>query len=353
MAELRTERKKQKKKGKWKKRILYISLLILIAIISIVAYFFFQVYGAAQDSHVDLDRPDGKSEKRTEQVEITNDPISILLMGVENYSSDGINGRADTLIVATLNPDTKEVTMTSVPRDTRVELPAERAGTNAGMHKINASYTFGSISGYGAEKATVETVEEFLDIPIDEYIAVDFEGFRDIVDALGGVQVDIKEGFWEENIFNDNKRIYFEQGSAELNGEEALAFVRMRKRDVNTIYPRDERQRQFIKASLDQAISAGTIFRIDEITDILGEHVTTSLSAKEIYHLQQSYSSIRTSSIKTHNIEGTNQRINGLYYFIPTEEGINVTTERLKQELELLEENSSESTPETSTQTSE
>src|SRR5699024_3081592 len=98
----------------------------------------------------------------------------------------------------------------------------------------------------------VETAEDLLGIPINEYATVDFDGFRDIVDALGGVNIDIKKGFWEENIYNNNKRIDFQAGPANLNGEEALAFVRMRKRAVNSEYPREERQRQFIQAAAKQ-----------------------------------------------------------------------------------------------------
>nr|GGG87506.1 hypothetical protein GCM10011398_36710 [Virgibacillus oceani] len=298
----------------------------------------FHTYKAAKESYEGIGRPGEKSKLRNEAVTIGEDPISILLMGIENYSTNGKNGRADTQIVVTLNPQTNKMTMTSVPRDTRIMLPEEGAGQYAGYHKINAAYTFGSITGYGGKKLTIEMVEELLDIPIDEYIAVDFEGFRDIVDALGGVTVDIKEGFWEKNIYNNDKRIYFEEGPRKLNGEEALAFVRMRKRDVNTIYPRDERQRQFIQAAISEAISVGTIFKVGEISDILGKNVETSLKPSEIYALQQAYSSIDASKIKTLEIEGSNQMINGKSFFIPTDEGLSDISDKLRQQLDLSDE---------------
>ncbi|MGP4041059.1 LCP family protein [Gracilibacillus sp. D59] len=335
MSELRTDRKNRKKSNKWKKRILWIILLLLISVIAYGTYLFMNVYNASKESHVEIDRPDGKSELRENEVTIGDDPISILLIGVEDYETDGKNGRADTQIVVTLNPDTSQLTMTTIPRDTRMEFSAEEAGQYAGFHKINASYTYGSIFDYGANKLTVEKVEQLLDVPIDEYITVNFDGFRDIVDSLGGVTVDIKEAFWEKNIYQGGERVYFEKGESKLNGEEALAFVRMRKRDVNAIYSRDERQRQFIQAAIKEAISAQTLFKVGEITDILGENVTTSLSATEIFNLQQAYFSMNTSNIKTFEIDGSNQMLNGISYFIPTENGINNTTELLKQELGL------------------
>lgn len=335
MSGLRSERRKQKKTKKWKKRTLLTILFLFIVIIGIGSYVAFHAYQAANGAYKDLDRLGEKSDLRDEAVKVGKDPYSILLMGVETYATSGENGRADTQIVVTLNPHTHKMTMTSIPRDTRVELPSEGAGQYAGVHKINAAYTYGSISGYGANKFTVETVENLLDIPIDEYVAVNFEGFRDIVDALGGVTVNIKEGFWEKNIYNHNKKINFKKGPAKLNGEEALAFVRMRKRAVNNVYPRDERQRQFIQAAIGQAISVGTIFKVGEISDILGKDVETSLSPTEIYALQKAYSSIDASAIETINIDGSDQMINGASYFIPTDEGLAEVSNKLKQALEL------------------
>ncbi|SFL36123.1 transcriptional attenuator, LytR family [Gracilibacillus orientalis] len=340
MSELRTDRKNRKKTNKWKKRILWIIVLIFISVIAYGIYLFVNVYDASKDSHVEIDRPEGKSELRENDVKIGDDPFSILLIGVEDYETDGENGRADTQIVVTVNPNTNKLTMTSVPRDTRIEYSAEEAGQQyAGFHKINASYTYGSISGYGEDKLTVEKVEELLDIPIDEYVTVNFDGFRDIVNALGGVNVDIKEPFWEKNFYEGEDKIYFEKGESKLNGKEALAFVRMRKREVNSIYSRDERQRQFIQASIDEAISANTLFKVGEITDILGENVTTSLSPSEIFSLQNAYSSMDSSNIETYEIEGGNQKVGGIYYFVPSEGAINTASQQLKQELELTQDN--------------
>ncbi len=77
------------------------------------------------------------------------------------------------------------------------------------------------------------------------------------------------------------------KGTAHLNGEESLAFVGMRKLAINAVYSREERQRQFLAVAIDQAMSAGTIFKIGQITDILGDNVETDLTAKQIYALQK------------------------------------------------------------------
>ncbi|WP_245630375.1 LCP family protein [Amphibacillus sediminis] len=326
---------RRRRSKRWKKPIILILLVVLITVIAYSVNAFIDVYNASKEAHEEIDREDNKSQLRDEDVTVGHDPISILLIGVEDYETNGQNGRADTQIVVTLNPNTSQMTMTTIPRDTRMEFTEEEAGQYAGFHKINAAYTYGSITEYGENKLQVEKVEELLGIPIDEYVAVNFDGFRDIVDTLGGVTVDIKEPFWEKNFYAGGEKIYFEQGESKLNGEEALAFVRMRKREVNTVYSREERQRQFIEAMIDEALSAGTLFKIGEISRILGENVTTSLSPAEIFSLQQAYSSLNTSHIKTFEIAGQDEKIDGIYYFLPEEEGLIEVSEQLKQELEL------------------
>jgi polyisoprenyl-teichoic acid--peptidoglycan teichoic acid transferase len=313
---VRVRRKKKKKK---KIRIIATLGILLLLLLGGGIYYGSQVYTAAYEG---LDRGE-KSSLREEAVDPQDDPISILLMGVEDYSTDGSAGRADTQIVLTINPDTNKMTMTSVPRDTRVEIPSSKVGENyAGFHKINAAYSLGDLSGYGAEKLTVESVEDLLDIPIDKYATVNFEGFIKIVDLLGGVTVDVKEGFWERSSKDYYKKIEFTEGPTHMSGEEALAFVRMRKRNVAVTYTRDERQRQFIKASIDEALSADTLFKMGKLSDILGENVSTNLSPREMLGLQKAFSS-NDSNTETIEIEGTNTRLNdGLYYFIPEEESL-------------------------------
>ncbi|TGB02383.1 LCP family protein [Halobacillus salinus] len=325
----RIRRRKNIKKRR--RRIAAVILLVLGLGVGIAIYYTSQIYSA---SYKDLDRGE-KSAVREEAVDIGEDPISLLLLGVEDYSSNGENGRADTQIVLTLNPKTEEMTMTSIPRDTRVEIPAEKVGEEyAGKHKLNATYSLGALTGYGAEKLAVETVEDYLNIPIDKYATINFEGFMEVVDLFGGVTIDVKKPFWERSTVDRSNIIEFEEGPTEMDGEEALAFVRMRKRDVAVEYPRDERQRQFIKATVDQAISAGTIFKMNQLSDIVGDNISTNMSLREIYSFQKAFSSeeLTTETIK---IDGVNERLeDGLFYFVPDEESLDEVKTELQNRLE-------------------
>lgn len=323
------------------KRIFLAVLVVGLLGIGLGLYVFYQAYDAARDSHEDLERPGEQSELREKKVTLGDDPMSILLIGMEDYAAEGEGGRADTQIVVTLDPSTKAVTMTSIPRDTRVEFPAEKVGDYyGGLHKINASHRYGALTDYGANKLAVETVESFLDIPIDKFVTVDFNGFRNIVDTLDGVTVNIEHPFWEEN--TDNERIYFEEGPEKLDGEEALAFVRMRKRDINSVYPREQRQRQFIRAAVDEIISAGTVFKVGEIGDILRKNVSTNLRPREMYALQRDFASKDSLSMETIKIDGANQYIDGISYFIPKEGSLDEVKQQLKGSMDLSSEKDEE-----------
>lgn len=141
----------------------------------------------------------------------TAPPINILLLGVDEREGD--KGRSDTMIVATLNPKTDSMLMTSIPRDTRVELPGR-----SGYSKINAAYA------YGDESLSVKTVEKYLDIDISYYAKVNMEGLSDLVDVVGGVTVN-NDIDWTHGGY------HYKKGILHLDGKHALAYVRMRHQD--------------------------------------------------------------------------------------------------------------------------
>lgn len=328
MKESRYVREKNRKRSMLKKFLLFVAL-ILIIFLSYGGYIAYKTYEAANNSYEELDRG-GKSKLRKEAVTIGEDPISILLMGVENYSSGGSNGRTDTMIVVTINPKKKEMKMLSIPRDTRVKISGKGI-----MDKINHAHAYGSASDYGGVEMAVDTIENFTDIPIDYYVKIDFQGLVDIIDDIGGVTVNVPFDFWEKNIFNNGEKIYFQKGSTHLNGEEALAYVRMRKRDPHGDFGRSERQRQLIQVVVEKVTSAKTIFKIDEIAGHLGEHVQTNLNASEIYNLQKDYTSLSSLSIDSLTLDGEGEKIEGVYYFVPYDNSIIDIKKSLKQSLKL------------------
>src|SRR5690625_5785080 len=163
-----------------------------------------------------------KSDLREEYVDPKFDNVSILLMGVDSSDERGDDeeARTDALLVATLNKDEKSVKLLSIPRDSYVYVPEVGYET-----KINHAHA------YGGPRATIETVENLLNIPIDYYVRVNFEAFMDVVDAVDGITVDVPYELQEQDSKDRADAIHLYPGGQKLNGEEALALARTRKKD--------------------------------------------------------------------------------------------------------------------------
>ncbi|MGE7888843.1 LCP family protein [Bacillus cereus] len=265
-----------------------------------------------------------KSDLRNEDVEITKEPFTILIMGIEDYATDGQNGRTDSLMFATVNPKTKKVSLMSIPRDSRVPIVGKGK-----EDKINAAHA------YGGEEMAIKTVEGFLKVPVDHYIKIDFQGFKGIVDAVGGVTVDVPFDFWERSDVDYYKKIQFKQGQQNLNGEDALAYVRMRKQDPNGDYGRAARQRQLLAAVAQKLNSTSTVFKIKDLTTVVGKYIKTDIPISDGLALYNKLSGFDPSTIQTIKLEGEDKKIGGIYYFLP--DPISVETVRNEIEKELGE----------------
>lgn len=252
-----------------------------------------------------------KSEKRDSKVKITEDPVSILLLGVDERKND--KGRSDTMIVMTINPRQQTVKMMNIPRDTYTVIPGR-----AGYDKINHAYAFG-----GTELA-ITSVEEFLDIPIDHYAKVNMKGFSRIIDELGGVEVDVPFDFE----FQD---YHFQQGPMLLDGDAAFRFTQMRKDDPRGDLGRNERQQQVIKGILKKGTSASSWSKWDDVLGQIGENVTTDISPVDLLQLQGIYKQLGNKKIETLTIEGENKRIDRIFYYVVSDE------EKARIQLELRE----------------
>lgn len=263
-----------------------------------------------------------KSKLRAEDVEITKKPFTILIMGIEDYATDGQNGRTDSLMFATVNPNSKKVSLMSIPRDSRVKI----VGKNK-EDKINAAHA------YGGEKMAIDTVEEFLKVPVDHYIKIDFQGFKGIVDAVDGITVDVPFDFWERSDVDYYKKIQFKQGQQNLNGEEALAYVRMRKQDPNGDYGRAARQRQVLAAVAQKLNSASTVFKIKDLTKVVGKYIKTDIPISDGLALYNKISGFDPSTIQTLKLEGEDRKIGGIYYFLPDPISVETTRNEIEKEI--------------------
>jgi LCP family protein required for cell wall assembly len=306
-------RTKNKKKRKW----LWITLSILGVLVIGISAYVYSIYSSVEQAAGEMyEQPTRElSEKRNEKIEYSEkDPISILIMGVDERTGDV--GRSDTMIVMTVNPNTQSMQMVSIPRDTRTEIIGK--GT---VDKINHAYAFG-----GTHMA-VATVENFLDIPIDHYIKVNMESFMEIVDAVGGVSVN--------NPFEFTDGGYtFKEGEISLNGAQALAYSRMRYQDPRGDFGRQDRQKQIILAIIQKGASFSSLTKFDDVLNILGGNIKTDLSFDQMVDIQANYKEAR-HNLEQLQVNGSGDTIDRIYYFIVPDEERLTLSNQLKEHLEL------------------
>lgn len=306
-------RETKKKKKKW----LWITLSIIGLLVLGTGGYAFYLYKSAADTvasiQEDLDRD--KSEKRTEKVVFEEkDPISILLMGVDEREGD--SGRSDSLILMTVNPNTNTTQMVSIPRDTRTEIIGKGK-----QDKINHAYAFG-----GTEMA-INTVENFLDVPVDYFVKINMESFKDTVDAVGGVEVN--------NTLNFSYGGFdFPEGTVNLDGEKALAFTRMRYEDPRGDFGRQERQRQVIEAVIKKGANVSSITKFGDMFGVVRDNVKTNLTFDEMWDIQANYKTA-AQNLEQFQVEGSGTKIDGIYYYIVPEEKRLALSDQLKEHLEI------------------
>jgi LCP family protein required for cell wall assembly len=316
----RSNKKKIKKKRSWFKVFVISYLIVLIGGGATFAYVAYKTFQTANDSKVDLARGD-KSEKRKAAIDLTKDHFSVLLVGTDERPGD-TSSRADTMIVATFNKNDQTVDMVSIPRVSLVQIPS------VGYEdKINHSYAFGGID------STIETVETLLDIPIDYYASINFNGVVAIVDALGGIDVDVKLPIDPLDSSDKRNGVELEPGKQTLNGEEALAYARMRYQDPEGDIGRTKRQQQIVEAIVDQSTSFGSITKLNSLMDATGDNFKTNMSLTEAFQLQPFIKKIGSSN--RIDLKGTDTKINGVYYYQLDPTSLADTKTTLKEQLNL------------------
>ncbi|HLU23416.1 LytR family transcriptional regulator [Lederbergia graminis] len=312
-----TQRHTPKKKRKGLKIFLIILVVILAAITAYGYSIYHNINKAVSTVHKPIERT--PEVKRPTDLQLTKrEPFSVLLLGVDERPGD--RGRSDTMIVMTVNPDKKSMEMLSIPRDTRVTLVGR--GTE---DKINHAYAFGGV------EMSMNTVERFLDIPIDYYIKMNMEGFKDIVDSVGGVTVNNDLEFSAGGTT-------FPKGKIDLNGADALSYARMRKQDSRGDFGRQLRQRQIIQGVINKGANISALWKYDEILKAISKNVETNISFDEMLDIQKNYADAR-HNIEQLQIAGTGKMIhNGkqnIWYYIVSDEERTKVQNRLKEHLGL------------------
>lgn len=235
---------------------------------------------------------DPRVEAALTEVEAT-EPFTVLLMGVDRRPKEKYS-RTDTMLLARVDPKTKKVTMVSIPRDTKVEVPGY------GTEKINSAYY------HGGPALAVETVEGFLDVPINHYMAVNFDGFKSVVDAMGGIyiDVDVEIDDWKAASGTPNHRAkHIDAGYQLLDGEHALTYVR--SRDLpDADFGRMRHQQTFFKALARQSVRFSNWYRLPGVVKEFAKHTTTDMTVGEMLGVLRAMRGITDQNLQTATLAG-------------------------------------------------
>lgn len=229
--------------------------------------------------------------------------VTVLILGEDNTGLKSGRGLSDTIILASVDFDKKHVAALSIPRDTRVDVNGY--GRYA---KINSAFVQGGPSG------TARIVSQLTGIRPDYYIVTNVEGFKDTVDAVGGVEIDV-----EKNMRYTDRRgglyINLKKGVQVLDGDKAMQYVRFRHDAMGDI-TRIERQQKFLKALAKKALEPGNLPKLPGTVGAVLENVQTDMSPKDMLHLGKFVSEIDMSKVEMATLPGTPDTIGGVSYWI-------------------------------------
>lgn len=234
-------------------------------------------------------------------------PFTLLLLGVDARGKE--QGRSDTMILSVVRPADGAMLLVSIPRDSYVTVPGDpnRRGWPDEDKKDKITHAY----AYGGSELAVETVERFLDVRVDHYASINFKGFRDVIDAMGGIKLPV-----EKDLVNDDKdheKFIVKAGKPLYNGEDALNYVRFRE-DAGGDASRAGRQQIFLQAIIDKASGIGQWTKIPELIGIMGDNFATDIPPDDIIDLAKMMLTADNRTIHSYTLQGKGGREGGLYY---------------------------------------
>ncbi|MCD2347543.1 LCP family protein [Clostridium guangxiense] len=251
-----------------------------------------------------------------------NEVVNFLVTGVDIGSSEaGIDNaaqRTDTIMVISYDPSLKTIKVISIPRDTKIKINGKNA-------KINSSVPI------GGAKYLADSIENMMGININYYMQVDYTAFRNIIDAIGGIDVNIEN----EMNYDDpaqNLHIHFTKGSQHLDGQKAEEFFRWRKNNDGTGFAegdigRIKSQHNFIEAVVQKLKTKRAIFKLPAILKAIAKNTKTNMSASEIVKYGSAALKVNKNNITMSTIKGTSMYINGVSYFVYNSKSNNQTVD--------------------------
>ena len=211
-------------------------------------------------------------EKTLSDVSLKN-RFTVLLVGMDNRPEEQFMSNTDSLIVASFDQKNKKMVLLSIPRDTQVLLPGK------GKEKVNALARLGN-----GIPSTMQFVQELIGTPIDGYVMTNFQGFKNIVDSLGGITINVEKNMYFDTGDNKDRYIDLKKGTQRLNGTQALQYARFRNDELADI-TRTSRQQEVLKAMVSEATETRNLPKIPFLIPKISQSIKTNLNMSQLWAL--------------------------------------------------------------------
>ena len=282
---------------KIRKKVFFRNLIILVLLIAAGAftyfYYFLNTLSVAGGA---------------EGYPIPGKRVNVLVIGVAS-------GLADTMMLASFNPGDKDVQIYSIPRDTYYE---RKGSSGTANKKINASY------GKGKAEGVVKSVEGLTGVPIHYYVQIDYNAVESIVNAVGGIEVEVPLDMNYDDPADD-LHIHFEKGQVIQKGEDIVRILRYRKNNKGGGYAegdlgRIKMQQEVVKLGIEKVVKGNLVLNFMKLQGPIQDNVKTNMTPKQMMFYITKASAVKAENINLQTLPGTTKNINGLSFFVVNKE---------------------------------
>lgn len=259
--------------------------------------------------------------------------MTVLLLGVDARPGEGFRARSDALMLVRLDPQQGRATLLSMPRDMWVAIPGY------GQGKVNGAFYYGAAAGAGSGmELAKQTIGGAFGVPIDHAVVIDFAGFRSLIDALGGITVDVPKEIYDGQFPTDDYGYmvaHFKQGPQQMDGARALVYARTRHPDSD--FERIKRQQLVLLGITNRLKERGALQNLHEadlLTAALAPYVKTDMPADLVLSMLWSLRSIDPAGVQRLTVDGSmlwETSVNGAYALVPVDGALPTMGQKLLQ----------------------
>lgn len=250
--------------------------------------------------------------------ETLNKRLNVLILGIDDGDNEFKDApkRTDVMLLASFDPVKNDVAILSLPRDTRVKIPG-----NQGLDKINHAYAYGGVP------LAKKTVANLLMVPIHYYVLLNWQGFIDVIDIIGGLDYYVENDMDYEDPYADLS-IHIEHGFQHMDGKKAGEYIRFRNDEMGDI-GRVQRQQRFLKALASEMFSIGNVVKVPTLINSVEKHLKTDMDFLTMVKAANSFKVFGGEKVRAQMLYGDFQTIDGVSYWVTSQDKTEQTLKEL------------------------